>query len=444
MSEPRGAPRPGPTGTEKAGALRYLAALGAVALALGFATPSAFRTGGDNVYMAFAVASGLVAAVATGVAERTPTARALWLIVAVAVVLRAIALLTEPLLSTDIYRYVWDGKVQAAGINPYRYFPADEALASLRDAAIYPNINRADRAVTIYPPMAQMFFLLVTRFGESVTAMRLAMLVCESVTAAVVLLLLRRIGRPATRFVAYAWHPLPIWEIANNGHVDALMVALTMLGIWLAVTGRELRGAASVALGALAKPFALAALPALWRPWDWKMPLLVLGVVALCYAPYLSVGTGVFGYLTTGYLSEERIDTGGNLWPLAAIRFLVGAFPGDFSLYLTLSGLLLVVLGLRAARRRTEAARKRLSDVGALLVSSLFLLSPNYPWYYLVLTPFVALLGGAPLWALTIGAVLLQDEARWDVFVPLLTRKSLLYGAFLAACAYAFWSRRRP
>ena len=71
-----------------------------------------------------------------------------------------------PFLSTDIFRYVWDGQVQAAGINPYRYVPAAPELAPLRDAMVYPNINRADYAPTIYPPAAQMFFLAVTRLGE--------------------------------------------------------------------------------------------------------------------------------------------------------------------------------------------------------------------------------------------------------------------------------------
>ena len=61
-------------------------------------------------------------------------------------------LFPPPFLSSDMYRYVWDGRVQVAGINPYRYVPADPALQSLRDDAIYPHINRADIARTIYPP----------------------------------------------------------------------------------------------------------------------------------------------------------------------------------------------------------------------------------------------------------------------------------------------------
>jgi hypothetical protein len=73
----------------------------------------------------------------------------------------------------------------------------------------------------------------------------------------------------------------------------------------------------------------------------------------------------------------------------------------------------------------------------------MLLLSPNYPWYFLVLTPFVALVGGAPLWTVTIGALFLQQEAMWAPYVPVLTRKSALYGLVFLACAYAAWRAGR-
>ena len=184
------------------------------------------------------------------------------LIVVLAVGLRCFLLTLEPLLSTDIYRYVWAGRVQAAGINPYRYVPDASALASLRDAAIYPHINRADSAVTVYPPVAQMFFFVVTRLGETVTTMRLAFLACEAVTVAMIWMLLRQTGRPLTRTVAYLWHPLPMWEIANSGHIDALMIALMMTGLWLVIRRMTLRGVAAISLAALAKPFAILRRPA--------------------------------------------------------------------------------------------------------------------------------------------------------------------------------------
>ncbi len=104
-----------------------------------------------------------------------PARAGLILVLGLAIAMRLAIVGADPLLSTDIYRYVWDGRVQGAGINPYLFVPADPALAGLRDTAIYPHINRADYAVTAYPPVAQMFFFGVTRIAETLTAMRLAM-----------------------------------------------------------------------------------------------------------------------------------------------------------------------------------------------------------------------------------------------------------------------------
>jgi hypothetical protein len=421
-----------------------LLGLGALTVALTAATPFAFHAWGDNGYMALTIPMGIVAAIATRFAERTSLRRALVLIFGVAVVLRIGLLFMEPLLSTDIYRYVWDGRVQAAGFNPYRFVPTDTALAALRDNAIYPNIHRADYAVTIYPPIAQVFFLLVTRVAETVTVMKLALVGCEIVTVFAIWHLLRMLGKPVTRVVAYLWHPLPMWEIANSGHIDSLMIALMMLGILLALQNRPLRGAAVIALAALAKPFALMALPPLWRAWDWKMPLLVIAVLALCYAPYLSVGTGVLGFLTTGYLQEESLASGDTVWPLAAWRWLFGIMRGDVTAYWTIVLLVVVGMALVASQREPRTAETITADINKLLLAALFLISPNYPWYFLAITPFVALQEGAPVWTASVAVLLLQEEAGWGEHVPILIRKSILYGAFILACAFSIWRNWDP
>jgi len=220
------------------------------------------------------------------------------------------------------------------------------------------------------------------------------------------------------------------------------MTALMMLGICLALFGRPVRGAVAVALGALAKPFAILALPALWRPWDWKAPLAAVVTIVACYAPYLSVGWGVFGFFTT-YVHEEKFDTGGYVWPLAVWRALAGVLPNDVIVYDLSAALVLGALALRAAFRAPKAADTVLADINRLLLAFLFLLSPNFPWYFLIATPFTALVGGAPVWALTVGAAMLQEEAVWDPYVPLLIRKSIHLVPFLIACAYVIWRHRR-
>jgi hypothetical protein len=419
--------------------LYLLAGIGAIFAGLTLVTPFAFRAGGDNAFIALAIPASLLTIAATQVAERTPTKRALWLIFGIGFLLRIYVLLFDPLLSTDIFRYIWDGRVQAVGINPYRYFPAHDTLAHLRDAVIFPRINRADYAGTIYPPVAEFFFLMVTRIGENVNVMRLALLGCEAVIVTLVILFLRRMERPTTRVVAYFWHPLPIWEIANNGHVDALAVALMMLGLWVALTGRAMRGAVMIALGILVKPYVAPALAPIWRPWDWKMPLAVIAVIAICYLPYLSAGWGVFGFLTQGYLTEEGILSGDDLWLLSIWRLVFGAHRGDVVAFAAVAALIMLFIALSAARRPNRTIASSLADTNMLLLVALLLLSPNYPWYFLAITPFVALCGNAPTWVVSIGALLLTNEIRWDFEIPRLIVKSILFGGFLLACA---WSAR--
>jgi Glycosyltransferase family 87 len=302
--------------------------------ARGVAGPRVNAAFGSPGLVPLLITSGLATLVVTKIARATPMREGLAIVLGLALAMRLSIVFIEPILSTDVYRYVWDGRVQAAGINPYRFVPADPALSAIRDVSIFPNINRADFAVTIYPPVAQAFFYLATRLGETVTVMRLALIACEIVTIAVVIDLLRRFDKPATMVAAYAWHPLPIWEIANNGHIDALMVALAMAGLWLFIRLRPLAAAVAITLGMLVKPYLILMMPALRRPWDWRVPLAVILTIAICYLPYIGVGSGVLGYLGSGYLDEEDIADGDGFWLVHLANSVWDEVPGLVVLYL--------------------------------------------------------------------------------------------------------------
>src|SRR5438128_3444001 len=100
-------------------------------------------------FVIVALAQGAVWAVAAAIVLRSPDRPpVLALILGTAVLLRLIALAAPVFLSDDINRYIWDGRVQAAGINPYRFIPTDPELARLRDPLIFPNINRNNYAPT--------------------------------------------------------------------------------------------------------------------------------------------------------------------------------------------------------------------------------------------------------------------------------------------------------
>ena len=164
---------------------------------LGLCLVALCRQGVNEIHQ-FVIGFGLVAMdqaliylVAVWLILNRPMNRWTFVIILVcAAACRLICLFSPPFLSSDIFRYVWDGRVQAAGINPYRYIPADAPLAFLRDLDIYPHINRRTYAHTIYPPGSQMLFLLITRFGQSVLWMKACMVGLEALTIWVLVKLL--------------------------------------------------------------------------------------------------------------------------------------------------------------------------------------------------------------------------------------------------------------
>ena len=196
--------------------------------------PALHRSLGGMVWLALILVWAGLTFVAGRIAANSPVRSTMWIVLVGAALMRLPLLVEPPYLSSDMYRYVWDGRVQGNGINPYVHVPAAPEVAHLRDSAIYPNINRADYAPTIYPPAAQMVFWLITRFGDSVLAMKLGFLAFEALAMAAIIGLLGRLALPPTHVVAFAWHPLTVWEIAGNAHVDAVLVGLMMASLLVA------------------------------------------------------------------------------------------------------------------------------------------------------------------------------------------------------------------
>lgn len=400
-----------------------------------------WRLGGWALIGAFAI--GTCCALAAGrVAERADQNSALVIILVGAAAMRLLLLFSEPTLSSDIYRYIWDGRMQASGINPYRYVPAAGEVASLRDPDIWPHINRADYAVTLYPPGAQFVFLLLTRLGENVLAMKFGLLLFEATGVTAIIALLRRLGKPATCVAAYAWHPLPVWEIAGNGHVDAAMLAFLLVGLLVYVRGRTLIAGLLITLGALVKPLAVLALPVLWRPWDWRLPVCVAATVALAYAPFLSVGWGVFGFVSS-YVQEEGFASGNGFKLLWLVQQATGLLHYGTAAYLSLAMAVLGALALAVGFRSDRTAQASMRAASWLLIAFLVLISPNYPWYFLVLVPFLALAPSATAWVLTSAGVLFYDVVPGDVLPAYEVRITVFTVAVLAALAHDLWGEWR-
>jgi alpha-1,6-mannosyltransferase len=398
-----------------------LIGFGAALLALMVAGSIALFAGDHTPVVLITLVQGIIyAAAAFWVWRRRPSTRAaLIFILGLAALMRALILFAPPH-STDIYRYVWDGRVQAAGINPYGYIPADPALEALRDDAIYPGINRAEYAPTIYPPTAQLSFLAATRLGETVAVMKLAMLAFEAAAIWAILKLLTARGLQASLVLIYAWHPLAIWEVAGSGHVDIIAVAFVLLAILAAEQGRRWSAGSALALAACAKFFPLALAPALWRRWDWKMPLAAALTAVLLYVPYLSVGTKVFGFLS-GYADEGGLSTGDGFL-LAVLLRLAGLGDNTLPVFLVIALSLLAALALRTMFR-ADPQRPDLPGAFAIAAAFTVLISPHHAWYFLWLVPFLCFLLSPSVLYLTLAAPALY-RVGWP---PSLLGAALLY-----------------
>lgn len=423
-----------------------LAASGTILVAL--TGPALFFQRQDQIgrFLTIALLQVAVYLVAVWFAWSGSSSRRLVLgIAAIALLMRILVLCAPPYLSTDVYRYVWDGRVIAAGINPYRYVPADPQLERLRESDIFPNINRSDTAVTIYPPLAEAIFLVITRVSESVTAMKAAMVGFEIVTFAMLVRLLAAEGLPASRVVVYAWHPLPLWEFAGSGHVDAALIALVVATLWAA--RRRLGGLAGIFLAGatLTKLYPAVLLPALYRRWGWAMPLVFAAAIVIGYLPFIGVGWRVFGFLP-GYAGEEGFDAGGTgFYLLGLLHHLPPLSDLGGWAYAVGAIAVLVALGIAIVFTR-DTTRPPLAAAAVIATTFMVLISPHYPWYFAWLIVFACFIRSLALVWLTTACLLLylvpvgSHIGRGEYRLAI---ESVIYGPFAALATVDFWYYRR-
>lgn len=362
-----------------------------------------------------------------------PTGRlALAGILGAALGFRLLLLPTLPSLSTDIYRYLWDGRLQVAGESPYRYAPAALELAAFRDAVIYPALNHADWR-TVYPPGAQLLFAGMAWLAPGrVHAFKFLIVLFDAATIALLLGWLRAVGRPPAWVLVYAWHPLAVVELAGSGHLDAVAIALSVAALWAATRGREGWAGALAGAGALVKLYPLLLLPALWRSRPGRTLAASGAILAAGYGYYARDGAEVLGSLGR-YVVEEEFNPGLRGVLALALAPLGPAGQGAARLAPLLAlAALAVTIGLRA--RAVPAARRALWLIGGYLVA----VPSLFPWYALWLVPCLAVLPSWP-WLYLTGAVslsyLIFAEPVWRLpaWVPVLEFGPVAVGLFLAA-----------
>jgi hypothetical protein len=205
---------------------------------------------------------------------------------------RATFLFTPPVGSEDLYRYIWDGKVQAAGINPYRYTTNAVELTNLH-GEIQAKLPQREDIKTPYFPFAQVVFRLAYAMsGEDVWGIKTLLLLAEAAAVAGLVLLLRHLRRPPGDVLLYAAAPLAIVQFAIDGHVDVLGFPFLVFGLLLVVRQHLVRGLVLLALSMSVKPVAAAILPLLLvheRDWRRRAAIVVVPalVIVLQFVPYV-------------------------------------------------------------------------------------------------------------------------------------------------------------
>ena len=298
-----------------------------------------------------------------------------------------------PLVSDDVYRYVWDGRVQTAGLNPYETTPDDPALSHLHTATTRRIDPTSAELPTIYPPAAELFFRAVTQIHPSAMAMIIAIVVCDLLAALALWRWLVVTGRDPWWVLAYLWHPLVALEGAGGGHVDLLGTLLVMLTVLALALGRTTWAAVALALSISVKFLPLVLAPLLWRRIRVRDAVTATALFGLLYVPFL----GGASLLPTGSLAvyTEKWRFNGPVFTL-----LERGLPS--SVILGLAVLAGLVVATYARRRLTADAPEAWAWPFA---AALLLMPAVYPWYLVWLTPFLTVRANVPLLAWTIASV---------------------------------------
>jgi len=351
-----------------------------------------FSDAGDPAFILWLVLAGIAYLLAIRELFYTPrfSKRIIVIGLILASVWQVLFLLKPPGSDDDIHRYLWDGRLQRLGHNPYVLVPSDPALAQLHTPETR-TLNHPDLP-SPYPPGAELFFRGITAIHESVFALKAAFVLCNLVIVLVVLDVLRRSGQAAHWVLAYAWNPLLATEVAGSGHVDivgALLLLVSVAALW-----RKWRAIAAVAfaIAVAVKFLPIVLVPFYWRRLRIRDALLAVFVLALLYLPFLERGripTGSLG----AYVQSFRFNG-----PVFAIleRVMTPQVAAGLAL---LAGL------LTAIWVRTRSADLSSDALAWPMAASLLLAPVVYPWYLLWILPFLRSASTVPILIWTVSII---------------------------------------
>jgi len=388
----------------------------------------------------------------------------LWYIL-IGVLFRIVLLPSEPFLSDDIYRYLWDGKIIAAGINPYKYTPIDMQLMEFRDQLVHPNINFPEIA-TSYPPVSQFIFLINNWLGGAVISWKIILLCTEIGLLMVVMKLLHHFRLNKTRVLIYFYNPLLIIETYSSGHLEITGVLFFWIAVLLFYKRMDWKSVIFLALSIMTKFIPLiSGLPFLSKNIFRKGGFLIIVCFALL-VPFMFSGIlplpGLFSYINRWEFNGgfyHLIIFFMNIFDVKEYHWMILNFSGHvesfyFShafFYKILAFLIFIgVLFDQLKKLRTTAHFRSVNYIqGSFILTSLFLLlTPTlHPWYLIWIIPFLVFI---PNWSWIVFTILIQASyfvvkdyvflSEWKESIWILL---IQYIPFYALLIWEYLDRRR-
>lgn len=293
-------------------------------------------------------------------------------LVILSVIIRIAFIPVRPTGSDDYYRYVWDGKVQAQGINPYEYAPADKALAALHTENLPSKVNYPHMK-TIYPPLSQaIFYAAYLIGGNGYIGLKILLMLFEFLTLFVLYSILRKKGLPLKNILLYALCPLPFFQFFIDAHVDVFGLPLLLLSILFFIDDKKLISLAFLGLSLCVKPLGLILIPVYFfevKSLKEKV-LTVLVPIGICAAAYIP-------YVFTGNPFQALMKFTEN-WTFNGIVFdILDSFIHDNQQTRLICAFLLIIVYIPVIISRRDLLKKIYISIFLLLIFSPIV----HPWY---------------------------------------------------------------
>lgn len=377
-----------------------------------------------------AAAAGYVLAVFAAV--RAGDNRKVFIVIVVfSCLARIAAFFMGPELTTDFYRYIWDGKVAASGVNPYRYAPDAQELEHLRNPDIHGNINFSESPTSYGPAALAVFRVFYAVAGENLVMWRVLFLLAEMLVMALLAALLARERVPLTMLAVYSLNPLVLVELCANIHLDSIMLLFLVASLWMLRRNRSYPAVLLLAGAALVKYFPAALLPLylakVYSDAPDRKVLKAAGAAALFvfaaaafFIPHLQQGVDIFAGVK--YYSNQLTVT--SYSPYYYMAENLGGSAADAAAA--------IIVVLAGAAGFLMAADRRFYPYLFFFFAAVALLVPvQRPWYFTWAVPFCCFFPSRP-WIVFSCAALLTYGLIFDY--------DYIYGAKFAMYWLLYWS----